>query len=373
MKSFKRLGLVLSVCLMSILLVSNFALAAVKIGFVSNNIWLDKDAPLLAGDQIKISTVLVNSDIKDIDGYLTFYDNNSAIGAANHFVLQSGGTSLKTVNWTAIGGNHQFKAVISSASSIGTDGTKTAINANVVSQTEVIFVDVDTDGDGVPDTTETTNGTNPNNPDTDGDGSNDGTDPAPTNPNVTDGPDTDHDGVSDKVDTDMDNDGLYNWEETKIGTDPLKYDTDGDGYSDKEDAYPLDPKHWKKEVVITEEVKTVVALTVKEEPVSLAVQPGGLVENNSALVEASDNSPEGQVLGEKVFNNTTTEDLVTTTDSVLVEGNAVKAVSRVNFWDNFNLKILSILALIFLLLGLFFFFLARRQKREEKEKEAQDR
>ncbi|KKR18566.1 MAG: Amidase [Parcubacteria group bacterium GW2011_GWE2_39_37] len=356
----KKLAIVIFLSLLFFNLNPTSGFAAVKIGFVSNNIWLDKDAPLLAGDQIKISTVLVNSDIKDIDGYITFYDNSNVIGSAIHFVLQSGGTSLKTTNWTAVGGNHQFKAVISGASAIGTDGTRTAINANVVSQTEVIFVDVDTDGDGIPNQQETANGTNPNNPDTDGDGANDGVDPAPTNPNVTDGLDTDGDGISDKVDSDQDNDGLYNWEEKKLGTNPLKYDTDGDGYNDKEDAFPLDPKRWKKEAVKIEEEKNTFSATVT----SGVATSTKLSENlDSDLVGSIDDDQLGQVLGEKVFNNSTTEESVV---GAITEGNAEKVASRVNFWDNTILKILSALAIIFLAIALLFFYLSAKNKKENK-------
>jgi hypothetical protein len=60
--------------------------------------------------------------------------------------------------------------------------------------------------------------------------------------------DTDGDGIRDQLDPDIDNDGLTNDEEHAIGTDPYKPDTDGDGVNDKNDYYPLDPSRWKKEV-----------------------------------------------------------------------------------------------------------------------------
>jgi PKD repeat protein len=46
---------------------------------------------------------------------------------------------------------------------------------------------------------------------------------------------------------DNDDDQLNNLEEFKKGTDPTNYDTDGDGYSDKVDYYPLDAKRHLKE------------------------------------------------------------------------------------------------------------------------------
>jgi len=111
----------------------------------------------------------------------------------------------------------------------------------------------DTDADGLMDHIEERLGTNPKNPDTDGDGLLDGeevnkygTDPLKR--------DTDSDGLTDgdevkkyetdplKVDTDAD--GLTDGEEVlKYGTDPLKVDTDGDGLSDGDEInrYRTDP------------------------------------------------------------------------------------------------------------------------------------
>lgn len=59
--------------------------------------------------------------------------------------------------------------------------------------------------------------------------------------------DTDNDGIANNVDPDDDNDGLMDNFEITIGTDPLLWDTDGDGYSDSEDDFPLDSTKWEKE------------------------------------------------------------------------------------------------------------------------------
>jgi hypothetical protein len=104
-----------------------------------------------------------------------------------------------------------------------------------------VFVDKDTDGDGIGDSVD---------PDIDGDGVPNAQDQFPLDPTMS--KDTDHDGIDDGVDTDIDNDGLYNWDEKTIGTNPAKYDTDGDGVGDKEDAFPLDPKRWKPEAPPTQ-------------------------------------------------------------------------------------------------------------------------
>jgi outer membrane protein OmpA-like peptidoglycan-associated protein len=113
--------------------------------------------------------------------------------------------------------------------------------------------DDDKDGDGLTRSQEKALGTDPLNPDTDGDGLLDGeevniygTDPL--------NPDTDGDGLSDgdevhkyktdplKVDTD--GDGLTDGDEVlKHKTDPLKADTDGDGLNDYDEimVYKTDP------------------------------------------------------------------------------------------------------------------------------------
>jgi hypothetical protein len=67
--------------------------------------------------------------------------------------------------------------------------------------------------------------------------------------------DTDGDLLPDHQDADDDNDGIPDTEEDENGngivdsgeTDPLKYDTDSDGYNDKEDAFPTDPSKWNEE------------------------------------------------------------------------------------------------------------------------------
>jgi len=84
----------------------------------------------------------------------------------------------------------------------------------------------DADGDGLPTWRELQLGTDPLNPDTNGDGIRDGAQ-ADLN-QAPDDPDSDHDGVP-------------NWLEIQRGTDPFNPDTDGDGVNDLLDAFPLDP------------------------------------------------------------------------------------------------------------------------------------
>jgi alpha-tubulin suppressor-like RCC1 family protein len=84
----------------------------------------------------------------------------------------------------------------------------------------------DQDGDGLPTWRELEIGTDPLNPDTNGDGILDGAAIAA--------------GIS-ATNLDMDGDGVPNAVERTNGTDPFRADTDGDGVADGVDAFPLDP------------------------------------------------------------------------------------------------------------------------------------
>ena len=79
--------------------------------------------------------------------------------------------------------------------------------------------DTDRDGDGVLNSDENTNGTNPNNPDTDGDGKDDGVEGTVA---------TDNDGSMDAIESavlDSDNDGLNDDAEVQNGTNPTNPDS----------------------------------------------------------------------------------------------------------------------------------------------------
>lgn len=295
--------------------------SAAQIGFVKSNIWASKTTALV-GDKVNIFVVLVNSEDNNLEGDLQFLDDTLGqnIGSAKPFALTGGGSSnVISTQWTAVAGEHRFRAKIVNAVSIDKLNVRTSLGSDILSElSDAITVKVDSDHDGVTDDQEIINGTNPNNPDTDhdglpdghdpdptnpdtdGDGDKDGHDPAPTNGSVFTPPDTDHDGIPDASDSDIDNDGIFNWVETKNGTDPNKADTDGDHVRDKQDVYPLDPKRFELEVVA--------------KPVAVVVSPparggdeegvGGVAPTttDTNLNTVENENTDGKILGEKITN-----------------------------------------------------------------------
>ena len=93
----------------------------------------------------------------------------------------------------------------------------------------------DTDEDGLPNLIEKEIGSDPYNPDTDGDNLPDGYEVLTLGTDPTK-PDTDDNGVLD-CDEDFDEDGLTNLQEYEQGTEPYNDDTDGDGLKDGEEIY----------------------------------------------------------------------------------------------------------------------------------------
>ena len=94
----------------------------------------------------------------------------------------------------------------------------------------------DFDGDGLSNIDEVaTYHTDPFDPDTDHDGTNDGMDTAPLDPET---------GGNPLFATDSDGDGISDAAEALRGTSPLLADSDGDGIPDGADDFPLDPSRY---------------------------------------------------------------------------------------------------------------------------------
>ena len=111
---------------------------------------------------------------------------------------------------------------------------------NQSTQVTITVIDclLDADFDGLEDDEEEAIGTDPNNPDTDGDGIEDGQE---VNIDFTDPlDDCDSIGGTPLDESDCDNDGLTNAEETLLETDPFNADSDGDGLTDGEEVLEID-------------------------------------------------------------------------------------------------------------------------------------
>jgi|GEM_PF-2933996 len=126
-----------------------------------------------------------------------------------------------------------------------TDGTNpndpcSFVTASQTVTPNTVWNGLDCDNDGVINGDEVTNGTDPNNPDTDGDGVTDGDEATDgTNPNDPCNLVVAHQTATPSqawTNTDCDNDGVTNGEEVTNGTDPNNPDTDGDGVTDGDEA-----------------------------------------------------------------------------------------------------------------------------------------
>lgn len=187
-----------------ILIALFFPLTAVRaagIGFVpSSGVWFSSD-PVFSNLATKVFTVVVNNQYQRLTAVIAFFDNDSEFARTNLDIGMEEAHQISGI-WKPLYGQHVVVAKFVSA--VGTDVSGSAhqlttdeINAIAAPISRTIFVDNDSDGDGLGDHDEiSTYHTSPLVADTDGDGLSDGA------------------------------------EVKKYHTDPLKADTDGDGMND---------------------------------------------------------------------------------------------------------------------------------------------
>ncbi|WP_244847025.1 Ig-like domain-containing protein [Cellulophaga lytica] len=151
-------------------------------------------------------------------------------------------TTDSTGNWsidtaTAIPDNGTFP-ILEDEDTIEIIATDSAGNIG----TGTVVLSIDSDNDGLSDNEEAALGTDPNNPDTDGDSILDGQE-VTDNTNPLD--DCDSNGGTPLDTSDCDMDGLTNAQEAALGTDPFNSDSDGDlildGKEVDDETDPLDP------------------------------------------------------------------------------------------------------------------------------------
>ncbi len=177
---------------------SPFAVSAARFDLKLMTVVVTPDLAVVS-KPVKFYVTVDNVGESDVEGMVMFRDGDTILGGKPISVKAIGNPEEVWMSWTPkTSGNHVISIQVINdteypeASPVDNGTTKT------------IFVDQDTDGDGIPDS----------------------------------------------QDSDADNDGLSNTQEGTIGTNPLNVDTDGDGVNDKDDYYPLDPKRSKKEVPV---------------------------------------------------------------------------------------------------------------------------
>jgi hypothetical protein len=219
-------------------------------------------AGYLQGRTTRIWIIVNNNSTADLLGSVRVSVNGKGVAPDQPVSILAGKTDDVFVDWVpgAIG---SYKLTVSIIPWIS-EGDNPANNAI----TKDVYVEQDTDRDGIPDSkdddkdgdgTLNTNDAFPldakENLDTDGDSIGNNADPDDDNDGILDvddafpedplySKDMDKDGTPDETDEDIDGDSINNTAEENLGLNPLLTDTDGDKVGDGEDPFPLDQKEW---------------------------------------------------------------------------------------------------------------------------------
>ncbi len=172
--------------------------AELNAGLVSG-IWYSK-FPFFAGETVRIYTAIQNNSGSDLKGKVQFSKNDEPIGDAPFSALK-GGLIQVWQDWQAQEGTYTISARI-------VDATPPVSSSFAAAQQEVV-VDKDTDKDS----------------------------------------------IGNLQDNDDDNDGLTDEKEQILGTDPLNPDTDGDGIKDGDDIVEQKTEETKGEGTFIAEVE----------------------------------------------------------------------------------------------------------------------
>ncbi|MBU1017680.1 PKD domain-containing protein [Patescibacteria group bacterium] len=184
---------------------------------------------VLKGDTVRVYVTVQNRSYFDLSGVVKFYDEktSSFIGSDQPVSILAQKTDDVFVDWNAASlGNHTIAIRVVPWHSDGDDPGNNKI-------TKSVYVDVDSDGDGIGDSVD---------PDDDNDGTPDGEDDFPHDPGES--TDTDDDGIGDNTDTDDDGDGVSDAEDEFPMDSEESKDTDGDGFGDNADKFPYDADEW---------------------------------------------------------------------------------------------------------------------------------
>ncbi|MDP1709615.1 MAG: PKD domain-containing protein [Candidatus Komeilibacteria bacterium] len=162
-------------------------LAAADLSIDAKDVKFSNTKPL-ANNWNRIYTTVKNIDQPDVRGVVRFYINNKQLGSDQPISVVAGGSATVFMDWTPSEGFYNISIEVVNIDPA--DGNLSNNRAEI----KDFLVDSDTDSDG----------------------------------------------ISNTEDLDDDNDAVSDGVEVINGTNPVKWDTDGDGAGDKEDAFPLD-------------------------------------------------------------------------------------------------------------------------------------
>ena len=180
---------------------------------------------VIYGNTVRIYATVNNNSEQDLFGTVKFYDERAGkfIGEDQPVSVIANGTDDVFVDWKARDvGDYPISARVIPWDEAGDDPANNKI-------TTIITVEYDADLDGIP---------NRLDPDDDNDGTRDGYDAFPIDPDETE--DTDEDGIGNNADEDDDNDGVPDVQDLYPTDASESADSDGDGVGDNADAFPRD-------------------------------------------------------------------------------------------------------------------------------------
>jgi hypothetical protein len=187
-------------------------------------------ADILVGKTVRIYATVTNNSNQDLFGVVKFYDENkkSFVGEDQPVSVLAQKTDDVFIDWKGESvGNYPISIRVIPWNEEGDDPSNNKV-------TKVIYVDIDSDGDGIGNFAD---------PDDDNDGAPDNKDAFPLN--SAESLDTDGDGIGNNADEDDDNDGISDI----VDLFPLDIgeskDRDNDGVGDNTDAFPDDPNETK--------------------------------------------------------------------------------------------------------------------------------
>ena len=187
------------------------------------------EASVLRGKTVRIYVTIRNNSHFDLSGVVKFYDERTAqfIAADQPVSVLAQKTDDVYIDWDAeILGEHPIAIRVVPWNEDGDNPDNNKL-------TKKVYVDKDSDGDGVIDSLDN---------DDDNDGTPDSSDDFPFDPNEF--KDTDRDGIGNNVDSDDDGDGVSDAEDAFPLDSNESKDTDGDGVGDNSDLFPYDSSEW---------------------------------------------------------------------------------------------------------------------------------